>query len=73
MKIFLKVKTKAREQKVQQIDETNYVVHVKSLPVDGKANKEIIEVLSEHFQVSKSNIQFLTGETSKQKIIEIIK
>ncbi len=39
--------------------------------VDGKANKAIIEYLSEIFNVPKSNISFLNGEKSSQKCLLI--
>ncbi len=42
-------------------------VRIHSAPVDGKANKEIIDVLAEHFSLSKSQIEFKGGETSKTK------
>ncbi len=39
--------------------------------VDGKANKAIIEYLSELFKLPKSNITFLNGEKSSQKCLLI--
>ena len=42
-------------------------VRIHSAPVEGKANKEIIEVLSEYFSIPKSHIAFKGGETSKTK------
>lgn len=39
--------------------------------VDGKANKAIIEYLSEILKVPKSNISFLNGEKSSQKSLLI--
>lgn len=42
-------------------------VRIHSAPVDGKANKEIIEVLADAFGISKSSVVFKGGETSKTK------
>lgn len=44
-------------------------VRVKSAPVDGKANKELIEVLANAFGLPKSAVSFKSGETSKTKRI----
>ena len=44
-------------------------VRVRSAPVDGKANKELIEVLSDAFGLPKSAVSFRSGETSKTKRI----
>lgn len=37
-------------------------------PVDGEANKKIIEYLAKTFSCSKSAIQLRTGEKSKHKV-----
>ncbi len=44
-------------------------VRVRCAPVDGKANKELIETLADEFGVAKSCVVFKSGETSKQKRI----
>ena len=44
-------------------------VHVKCAPVDGKANKELVETLAEAFGLPKSAVVFKSGETSKTKRI----
>lgn len=72
MKIFLKVKTKAKVKKLIKIDETHYVISVSSPPEKGKANKEITKTLAKHFCTSISRINIISGEKSKEKIIEII-
>lgn len=46
-------------------------VKVNQPPEDGKANKAVIELLSEYFKVRKSAISIIAGETSRNKIIEI--
>ena len=42
-------------------------VRIRSAPVDGKANKELIEVLADAFGLPKSAVVFKSGETSKTK------
>ena len=42
-------------------------VRIRSAPVDGKANKELIEVLADAFDLPKSAVVFKGGETSKTK------
>ena len=44
-------------------------IRIRSAPVDGKANKELIETLADEFGVAKSSVVFKSGETSKQKRI----
>lgn len=42
-------------------------IRLRSAPVDGKANKELIETLADLFDVAKSRVRFVAGETSKTK------
>ena len=42
-------------------------VRIRCAPVDGKANKELVETLADAFGVSKSSVVFKGGETSKTK------
>ncbi|MGI9056556.1 MAG: DUF167 domain-containing protein, partial [Pyrinomonadaceae bacterium] len=46
-------------------------VKLKSPPVDGAANAELVKVLSKTFGVSKSEIEIIGGQTSKLKQIKI--
>ncbi len=73
MKIFVRVKPKAKEEKVIKISDTNFKVWVKELPEKGRANRAVMKVLADYFGVSQSNIQIISGSTSKLKIIEITK
>ena len=44
-------------------------VRIRCAPVDGKANKELIETLADAFGLPKSAVVFKSGETSKTKRI----
>jgi len=44
-------------------------VRVRSAPVDGKANKELVETIADAFGLPKSRVSFKSGETSKTKRI----
>lgn len=79
MRIFVRAKLKAKEEKVEKIkvqkltgEETQYLVSVKELPVDGKANEAIIRALAGYFKVPKSQVRILAGHASREKVVEII-
>ena len=42
-------------------------VRIRCAPVDGKANKELVETLADAFGISKASVVFKGGETSKTK------
>lgn len=46
-------------------------IRISAPPVDGAANKELVKLLSKHFEVPKSAIEIVSGETSKLKQIRI--
>jgi len=73
MKIFVKVKPKAREEKVIKISDTNFKVWVQEPPEKGRANLAVLRALADYFGTSPSNIKIISGSTSKLKIIEIAK
>jgi uncharacterized protein (TIGR00251 family) len=54
------------------VEENHITLGIKSKPIKGEANKEIIKKLSKHFGISKSLIQIKSGKRTKQKIIEIL-
>jgi uncharacterized protein (TIGR00251 family) len=47
-------------------------IRIQAPPIDGKANAEIVRYLSEFFKISKSSVQVLKGDSSKQKTIVIV-
>lgn len=47
-------------------------VRIRSAPVDGKANKELVETLADAFGIPKSRVLFKSGETSKSKRVLLV-
>ena len=73
MKIFVKVKPKAREEKVERVDDINFKVQVKQSPEKGRANLAVVRALADYFGISQSKISIVSGSSSRLKIIEIEK
>ena len=73
MRIFVSVKPKAREEKVEKIDEIHYKVSVTEPPVDGKANKAVIGALAGYFGVAKFNVLLVSGVGSREKVFDVEK
>ena len=71
MQISVKVKPNSKEQKIIEETDGSLIIRLKSPPVDGKANKELIKVLSKKYNVPKSYIRIKSGVSSRQKLIEI--
>ncbi len=52
-------------------DSSGIKVKITAQPVDGKANKALIEYLSKFLKIPKSSFEIVKGETSKDKTILI--
>lgn len=71
MKISVKVKPNSKIRKIEKLDEKNFVVFVNCPPVENKANKAMLEMLSEYFQLPRSELKIVSGHKSKNKVVEI--
>ncbi|MCF7820480.1 MAG: DUF167 domain-containing protein [Candidatus Pacebacteria bacterium] len=48
-------------------------IRVSSAPEKGKANLELLKLLAEKLEVPVNNVRIKRGQTSKLKVIEVIK
>ncbi|OGZ33330.1 MAG: hypothetical protein A2174_00605 [Candidatus Portnoybacteria bacterium RBG_13_41_18] len=71
MKLFIKVKPNSKEERIEKISETNFVIRLKEPPQKNKANQALIRILAEYFKTSRQNVKILIGGKSRQKIISI--
>lgn len=67
----VKVKPNSKQQKIIEQEDGSLIVNLKSPPVDGKANEELIKILAKKFNVPKSSIRIKLGLSSRQKLVEI--
>ena len=71
--IFFNVKAVPKSSKSAIVGEIDGALKIKlkSPPIDGAANAELVKLLSKAFGVSKSEISIIGGETSKNKHLKI--
>ncbi len=55
-----------------EIQDNQINIGIKSKPIKGEANKEIIKKLAKHFGVSTTLVHIKSGYKSQKKIIEIL-
>ena len=72
--LILKIKVEPRSSKSVIVGRHGDALKVKltSPPVEGKANKELIDLLSKELKVPKKAITITSGKSSKNKIVKII-
>lgn len=66
--IKLKISPNASKNEIIKTSDT-LKIKITAQPIENKANKALIEFLSKYFKVSKSSIEIVKGETSKEKTI----
>ncbi|MEH2090393.1 DUF167 domain-containing protein [Nostoc sp.] len=71
MQKTVKVKPNSKQQRIEEQPDGSLTVYLKSPPVDGKANEELIKLLADKFDVPKSYIRIKSGFSSRQKLMEI--
>mgnify|MGYP001568339895 FL=1 len=71
MRISVKVKANTSQERIEKIDDTNFLVWIREKPVEGKANEAVIKALAEYFGIAKSDITLIKGKTVKIKIFEV--
>ncbi len=71
MKIKVKVKARAKVERVEMVGDDLYKIWVKAVPENGKANEAVIKALSTYLGIPRSFVSILSGHTSFDKIIEI--
>lgn len=70
--IKIRVTPRAKKTEITEtLADGTLKIKLKSPPVDGKANEELIKFLSEYFSVPKNKITILKGEKGRNKKIEI--
>ena len=70
MKYSVLVKAGSAKDLVEETSD-GLVVRTRAKAHDNEANKAVIKLLSKYFDVGKTKIKIVRGETSKHKIIEI--
>jgi len=70
-RVEIKVKPNARESSLAQQEDGSWIARLKSPPVDGKANEELIGLVAEAFSVRRGRVRIKTGAASRMKRVEI--
>jgi hypothetical protein len=72
MRILVKVKPNSKHEKIEKINNQEFVLWVRQPAKEGRANQAVIEFLSEYFGVAKRRIEIIRGHKNKNKIIDIL-
>jgi uncharacterized protein (TIGR00251 family) len=71
MKISVIVHPNSKNPRIEEDLMEVLHVYVNAPPLEGKANKAVIEALVKHFKTKKRKVILMRGEKSKNKVFEI--
>ncbi len=72
MKIAIIAHPNAKKPRIEKDLLDTLHVYVNAPPLEGKANRAVIEALANYFHTKKGNVILLSGEKSKNKLFEIL-
>jgi hypothetical protein len=69
--LHVKVKPNSRESTLERSADGTWSARLKSPPVDGKANAELIGLVARHFGLPRSAVSLRAGASGRMKRIEV--
>ncbi|MGO9852991.1 MAG: DUF167 domain-containing protein [Steroidobacteraceae bacterium] len=71
MVIRVKVKPNSRISAFERAEGGTWLARLRSQPIDGRANEELVALVAEHFHCPKSTVSIKTGAASRMKMVRI--
>jgi uncharacterized protein (TIGR00251 family) len=72
VRLHLFIQPKASRNEVIGPHNGEIKIKLSAPPVDGKANEELVEFLSEIFKIPKRQITLTKGDTNRHKTVELV-
>jgi uncharacterized protein len=69
--ISVKVKPNSRVSALVQGEDGAWLAQLKSPPVDGKANEELVSLVAKQFGCRKSAVSLKSGASARTKLVQI--
>ena len=69
--LLVKVKPNARKSSFEAAANGQFIAHLRSPPVDGKANAELIALVARHFGCQRNAVSIRSGAGSRIKRVAI--
>lgn len=71
MLLTIHVTPNAKRNELQWLDKDTVKIKVAASATEGKANKALIDFLSEHFDLPRSQIRLVRGATARIKQVDV--
>jgi uncharacterized protein (TIGR00251 family) len=71
IRVSVRVKPASRMSSLERADDGTWLARLRSPPVDGRANDELIALVAREFGCRKSAVTIKSGASSRLKVIQI--
>ncbi|MEN9416756.1 MAG: hypothetical protein RI988_376 [Pseudomonadota bacterium] len=71
MILQVKVKPRARRSRLAPAEAGPWLAELKSPPVDGQANAELVALVAQHFGCPRSAVSIRSGAAGRMKWVEV--
>lgn len=69
--IQIKVKTNARAVGLEELADGTWLARVKSPPVEGRANAELVRLVAGHFGLRPGQVTIKSGSSGRVKLVRL--
>ena len=69
--LAIKVKPNACQSVLEQTADGSWLAQLKSAPVEGKANLELIALVARHFGCAKAAVSIRSGASGRMKLVRV--
>ena len=70
--LYLRIQPRASKNEIVTREDGSIKVRLTAPPVDNAANEALVKFLSDTLSVAKSQIEILSGHTSRDKVVRVI-
>ena len=70
--ITIHAKPGSKKEGIEALPDGSLVVRMRARAVDNQANERLIEMLAEHFDVPKRQVEIVSGFTGRQKVVRLL-
>ncbi len=71
VQISIRIQPRASKNEIMKMDDGRLKIRLTAPPVDGAANEALVKFLADQLNVSRSQVEIVSGHTGREKIIRI--
>jgi uncharacterized protein len=70
--LSVRIQPRASKNEAVRLENGGLKIRLTAPPVDGAANEALVKFLADRFSVAKSQVEIVSGHTSRDKIVRVV-